>query len=288
VLYLIETHVKQGKKVPRKTLPFRSYAQILIFSALVALGTLILWPLQQSLYRGMLGIRDNLISRIEHQIGRKIRYSSISPSLFGSFDVRNVSILDSYDYPLLTVSRFRIAYSLLDILRDRTLAINSVLLDSPLIKYNTETDNDLLKLFKTEESEGQEGSYQDFVSMLPEKLTIRIRNGKCQVISGNDNFELNALDLNAEVSAKNVIINGKWNVGAAIAKLAGAPVNFQIAMTANGLCRMDTEEGEVTVAIPAVSGDVSSTDRIIFNVLIREGAVDIKKKPDVFPFDAAF
>jgi hypothetical protein len=236
----------------------------------------------------MLGIRDNLISRIERQIGRKIRYSSISPSLFGSFDVRNVSILDSSDYPLLTVSRFRIVYSLLDIIRNRTLAINSVLLDSPLVKYNTATDNDLLKLFKTEESEGQEGSYQDFVSMLPEKITIRIRNGKCQVISGNDNFELNALDFSAVVLAKNVFIDGKWNVGAAISKLAGAPVNFQIAMTANGLCRLDNKEGEVTVAIPAVSGDVSSVDRIIFDVLIKEGAVDIKKQRDAFPFDVSF
>ena len=273
--------------MPKETLPFRLYAQILIFSALVALGALILWPLQQSLYRGMLGIRDNLISRIESQIGRKIRYSSISPSLFGSFDVRNVSILDYNDHPLINISRFRIAYSLLDILRGRALAINSVLLDSPLIEYNTATDNDLLDLFRTAGT-GREGSFQELVGMLPEKITIRIRNGKCHVISGNDNFEINALDFNADILAKNVVINGKWNIGVAIAKLTGEPVNFRIAMTANGLYRMDTEEGEAVIGIPYVTGDVSSIDRIAFNVLMREGAVEIRKKPDIFPFDISF
>jgi hypothetical protein len=273
--------------VPKKTLPFRLYAQILIFSAFVALGALILLPLQQSLYRGMLGIRDNLISRIERQIGRKIRYSSISPSLFGSFDVRNVSILDYNDHALLTISRFRIAYSLLDILLGRALAVNSVLLDSPLVKYNTATDNDLLEFFRITGS-GQEGSFQDITAMLPEKINIRIRNGKFQVISGNDNFELNAFDFNADILEKNVFINGRWNIGVAIARLTGEPVNFRIAMTANGLCRMDTEEGEAVITIPSVSGDVSSIDRVVFGVLLREGAVDIRKKPDIFPFDASF
>jgi len=270
--------------VSGKTLPFRLYAQILIFSALVALGALVIWPLQQSLYRGMAGIRDNLISRLERQFGRKIRYSSISPSLFGSFDVRNISIMGRDDVPLLTMSRFRIAYSLLDLLRGKTLAIRSVQLDSPLINYNTDTDNDLLDLFRTKRS-GQEGSFQDIAAMLPEKITVRIRNGKCHIFSGDDNFGLDAIDFNAEIFEKSLTLDGKWNINVSTAKLLGEPVNFQIAMTANGLCRMDMEDGAAIIIIPSVTGDVLSAEPVVFNLIMGDDTVNIYKKPDGLPFD---
>ena len=267
----------------RKPLPFRLYAQILIFSALVALGALILWPLQQALYGGMVSIRDDLISRVERQIGRKIFYSSISPSLFGSFDVRNISIMGRDDIPLLTMSRFRIAYSLLDILRGKNMAIRSVQIDSPLVNYNTRTDKDLLELFKNAVS-GQEGSSRELADILPEKIIIRIRNGKFQVLSGNNNFAFDTLDINAEIFDKSVAIDGKWNINVAIAKFFAEPVNFQIAMTANGLCRMDMEDGAAIIAIPSITGDMSSMEPVSFNILMREGALNINQKSDDFPY----
>jgi len=272
--------------VPEKTLPFRLYAQILIFSALVALGAVILWPLQQTLYGGMSGIRDNMIRRLENQIGRKIRYSSISPSLFGSFDVRNVSVMGHDGIPLLTMSRFRITYSLLDILRGRTLAITSVQLDSPLIHFNTATDTDVLRLFQTAGS-GQEVSLQEFARMLPEKITIRIRNGKCQVLSGNDNFELDALNFNAGVFAKSVVLDGRWNLNFSVSKFISGPVNFQVAMTVNGLCQMDTDEGEAVLSVSSITGDIESLNQIEFDAVMSDGVVSIRKKSEAFPFDAS-
>jgi len=251
----------------------------------VALGALILWPLQQTLYGGMVSIRDNLISRLERQIGRKIRYSSISPSLFGSFDVRNVSIMGRDDIPLLTIARFRITYSLPDILRGRILAIRSVQIDSPLVNYNTAIDNDLLELFRTA---GRGGSSREFTGMLPENIMIRIRNGKFQVLSGSNKFAFDALDFNAEVFEKSVAIDGKWNISVTIAKLFGKSIHFQIAMTANGLYSMDTEDGAAIISVPSVTGDMSGTEPVVFNVSMREGVFNINKKPDVFPFDISF
>ncbi|MDR2575450.1 MAG: hypothetical protein LBC52_03305 [Treponema sp.] len=235
----------------------------------------------------MVSIRDNLISRLERQIGRKILYSSISPSLFGSFDVRNISIMGRDDIPLLTMSRFRIAYSLLDILRGRTLAIRSIQIDSPLVNYNTDTDKDLLDLFRTAMS-GQEGPSRELAYMLPEKIVVRIRNGKCQVLSGSDNFAFDGLDINAEVFEKSIALDGKWNISVSTAKLFADRVNFQVAMTANGLCRMDMEDGAAIISIPSVSGDVSGEEPVIFNVSIQDGVVNISKKPDAFPFDMSF
>jgi hypothetical protein len=194
--------------------------------------------------------------------------------------------MGSDDIPLLTMSRFRIAYSLWDVLRGRTLAIRSVQIDSPLVNYNTVTDKDLLDLFRATRS-GQEGSSRDLASMLPENIIIKIRNGKCQVLSGNDNFALDAIDFNAEIFDKTVVLDGKWNISVTMAKLFSTPVNFQIAMTANGLCRMDMEDGAAIIGIPSITGDVSGVDPVTFDVSMRAGSVIISKRPDSFPYDVS-
>jgi hypothetical protein len=190
------------------------------------------------------------------------------------------------DIPLLTMSRFRIAYSLLDILRGKTLAIRSVQIDSPLVNYNTATDKDLLDLFRTVRT-GQEGSSRELAALLPESIIIRIRNGKCQVLSGSDNFQLDAVDFNAEIFEKSVALDGKWIIGVSFAKLFGAPVDFRIEMTANGLWRTDMEDGAAIIAVPSITGDMTSANPVVFDVLMREGAVNIQKKPDALPYSVS-
>ena len=123
-----------------KIIPFRLYAQILIFSALIALGTLILWSVQRVIQEGIIGVRDDFITALEDQIDRKIRYSSISPSLLGAFDVRDVCIMGKDDLPVLTIARFRIAYSLWDLLRGKPQIVRSVRIDTPFIDFDTTRD----------------------------------------------------------------------------------------------------------------------------------------------------
>ncbi|MCL2271153.1 MAG: hypothetical protein FWC24_07430, partial [Treponema sp.] len=198
--------------MPGKAVPFRVYAQILIFSALIGLGALILLPFQRALYGGMTGIKDDLITRLENMLGRRVEYSSISPSFIGSFDVRNVRIIGHDNEPVLTMSRFRIAYSLFDLLRGRIQAIHSVRVDSPLINLNLQRDHDLIELFRNA-SAGKDGSQQDIASLFPEKLLVRIRNGRCVVANYRDIVELDALNVNFEIYDDRITVDGRWNIG---------------------------------------------------------------------------
>jgi hypothetical protein len=273
--------------MPKKTLPFRLYAQVLIFTALVGLGGFILWSLQQAVYGGIVSVRDNLISRLEHQINRKIRYSSISPSIFGSFDVRNVSIVDDDERPVLTIHRFRVTYSLMDLLRGRTQAIRSVRMDSPLIDFNTARDIDLLKLFENLNAEG-EASLQNFTDALPGKLIVQIRQGKCLISNGRDQFDLDALNLNIEIANNAILFNGRWDTGIGINRLVGDPISLSTAMRINGSCRVDMEEGEAVFSIPSISGDILSVTPISFGLDLRNGIVRMWKMSDQLPFDFSF
>ncbi|MCL1836154.1 MAG: translocation/assembly module TamB [Treponema sp.] len=270
--------------MPGKTIPFRLYAQILIFSGLVALGALILWPVQQAVYGGLINIRDDLLSRVEGQIGRKIRYSSISPSFLGSFDVRNVRIVGEDELPVLAMSRFRVVYSLLDLVRGRTSSIRSVQVESPVIDFVFERDNDLLELFETGGS-GREDSLPPIAEMLPEKLLVRVRNGKFIIQTSDDQFELDAVNINAEITGKRIILDGRWTGGITVARLIGTPVNIQLGMRITGSCGIDFHDGEGIFSVPAITGDAISVSPISFGFLMQDERINLWKMPDALPLD---
>jgi hypothetical protein len=271
--------------VAGKIIPFRLFAQILIFSALVALAVAILMPIQQAIQGGMISIRDDLITRLERQIGRKIRYSSISPSLFGSFDVRNVSIMGYDDNPVLTMSRFNVAYSLLDLLRGKVQAIHSVRIDTPFVNLNTTRDQDLIEMFKNLKS-GQGDSPQPVAALFPGKLMVRVRNGKCVVLDGRDQFGIDALNMNIEIERSRMILDGRWDVGITVDNvLIGEPVSLYAAMRVSGSCRTDMEEGEAVLSIPAITGDVVSVDPIAFGFTLEDHVLRVGKMPNNLPFD---
>ena len=270
-----------------KTIPFRLYAQILIFSGLVALAALILMPVQRAIQGGMIGVRDDLITRLERQIGRKIRYSSISPSLFGSFDVRNVHIMGDDEHPVLTMSRFSVAYSLLDLLRGRVQAIHAIRIDTPFVDLNTARDHDLIEMLKNLNSvEG--GSQQDIAALFPAKLMVRIRNGKFLVLDGRDRFGLDALNLNIEVADGRMILDGRWDIGATIDTLIGEPVSLYATTRVSGSCRTDMEEGEAILSIPTITGDAVSASPIAFGLALEDNVLRVGKMPDNLPFDFFF
>ncbi|MDR2717684.1 MAG: translocation/assembly module TamB domain-containing protein [Treponema sp.] len=270
--------------MPEKTPPFRLYVQILIFSGLVVLGVLILWPVQRAVQGGMVSIRDDLITRLEQQIDRKIRYTSISPSIFGAFDVRNVRITDYDGRPVLTMSRFRIAYSLWDLLRGKVQAIHTVRIDSPFIDFNTVRDQELIDLFKNFKT-GGDNSRQDFAALFPEKLMVQIRNGKCLVRKNGDQFDLDSLNLDVEIDGDRVVFGGKWRFGVTIDRLIGEPVNLYAAVRANGSFKTDMTEGEAMCSIPAITGDAASASPIAFGLVLENRVIRAGKMPDQLPCD---
>jgi hypothetical protein len=270
--------------VAGKTFPFRLYAQILIFSALVALGVVILFSLQHAIQGGLAVVRDDLITMMEQRIGRKIQYSSISPSIFGSFDVRNVRITGTDDHPVLTMSRFRIAYSLWDLLRGKTRAIHTVRIDTPLINFNTVRDNDLIDLFQNFNA-GKNGSSDNFSALFPDKLMVRVRNGKCIVYREGDRVEFDALNLNVEIADSRMVLDGKWNIGYTINGFIGSPVSLQAEMRLSGSCRTDMEEGEAVLSIPAITGDALSASPIAFGLTLEDRIIRVGKMPDNLSMD---
>jgi len=264
--------------VKKKQFPFRLCIQFLVFLVLLGLGSLILIPLWRVASVGIADVRDDLIGRLEKELDREIRYSSISPSIFGALDIRNVSVAGEDEDPVLTVSRFRVVYSFPDLLFGRGLAIRSIRLDAPVIDLQTARDDDILTLLRSL-GDGWDGG----VTFL-DNFTVQIRNGKFVVRGGHDWLQVDSFNLNSEIGGSQISLDGRWDVSVlATRPLIGSPVSLRLTMRAYGSGCVDSEEGEGVFSIPSITGDAISTNPVSFAIALRNGSLGIRKVYDGLP-----
>ncbi len=89
---------------------------ITLVLSLVCMVSLLI-PIQQRVETGMQEVKAVLMSQFEEELGIQLFYDSISPSIFQFIEIRNVQVVNKEDQrTLLSIDRFRIHYSLLDLL----------------------------------------------------------------------------------------------------------------------------------------------------------------------------
>ncbi len=76
-----------------------------------------LFPIQQSIRKNMETIHAKLMVQVEEEFQVNILYDSISPSVFQYVELRNIELINKSDNrTILSVDRFRVHYSLLELL----------------------------------------------------------------------------------------------------------------------------------------------------------------------------
>ncbi|MDR0582931.1 MAG: translocation/assembly module TamB [Treponema sp.] len=253
---------------------------------MIGITALALRPVQQAIQDQIRHIRDDLIGRAEAAIGRTIRYSSISPSIFGVFDIRNLRILgkepDSEE--LLSVSRFRLSWSFWDLLKGNPLTVRSVLIDRPEINLDLERDRDLLELlFSLDPDTG--ASRPSLTGLLPEHVLFRIRAGQCQIQSRRDRFRVEDLTFDAQAADELISLDGKWKALVSLRSFFAEPVSARISMRATGIVSTDIEEGNVVVTVDSLAGDLFQTRALTFGCSLQNRMLSVRKMGDRLPFD---
>jgi hypothetical protein len=161
---------RSGFHPPKGALPLLSF---LVFALLLTLAFLAVHPISTALKERMEILRDELLSRGEELIGRRIEYESLSPSFLGGVDVYSLKILGKGPAPLLSASRFRISWSLWDLLQKESGGIRGLRIDRPELYIDPQEDRDLPDIFaRLKETAVQAGG-----GISPGIFSFRIRNG---------------------------------------------------------------------------------------------------------------
>jgi len=241
---------KNGKKV----LPRSFYIKILVFTGLICVSVVLMQPIQAAISRGMLHIRTDFLEKIENQIGMEIRYLSIRPSFFGSFDIRNLKLIKD-DTALLSVNRARLYFSVSELVFNKKLIVHIVQIDHPELRVDYEKDRDTLELLTSllKNNEGNGDFFQQIAEFLPEDADYRIRNLSL-IFSGEGN-ELGVHDMDVDIrwDGEKITIGGKFGTDALYSGFMDRTFIAKTTVDISGAYSPDLKEGAADLSFLSFS-----------------------------------
>jgi len=237
---------ENGKKI----LPRSIYIKILVFAGLICASVVLMRPVQSAVSRVMLNIRTNFLERIESQIGMEIRYSSIRPTVFGSFDIRNLRLTKN-ESDFLSVYRARLFFSIPDLIFKKKFAVHTIQIDHPVLSVDYERDRDTVELLSSM-IKNDEQANSDFLrqieEFLPKEADYRIRNFSLYFTGGES--ELNVLYMDADIrwNGEKIAIGGKFRAEAAYSRFFDRTFIAKTTVDIDGAYLPDLREGTANIS----------------------------------------
>ncbi|GMO22405.1 MAG: hypothetical protein Ta2B_01330 [Termitinemataceae bacterium] len=198
----------------------RNKFTILFFLTLIASTALVVRPLQKTILKNFEAIKSYYIEKVEGKINKNITYGSIGPSIFGTIDIKNISILSTSasteiseddEFPDIHIKKLVLKYSVSKVLQlDFLKSIRSIKIVQPSIDINTEKE--LLDLFKGDGLGGNiNGKIKKFCNIIPSDAAIRITNGDVRLKAGNSNAYFSNFSIRANVTEGTLNLAAAWN-----------------------------------------------------------------------------
>ena len=167
----------------------RSYIMIL----LVVLALLIAAPVKKAITRGVNDRIKGFTDLLHDKTGLSISYESLSPSLLSNFFIHNIKVFDDNGNQLLSISKTRVSYSILNLLKkDLQRGISSVVVDG----INLDVD-ELVNIVSKFSSSGENSTdLAEIKKIIPENIKLK-----------NIYLEYNDEQVSALLSVKNIGVN---------------------------------------------------------------------------------
>ncbi|MDR0636614.1 MAG: translocation/assembly module TamB domain-containing protein [Treponema sp.] len=267
-------------KVPRF---LRISVEILIFACMVIVTTFLLRPLQEAMRGRMITLRDSLIQEAEEFLGRNISYSSMGPSILGTLDIRDF-VISGADAPLLSVSRLRLSWSPIRLLKGDPGLIQAVLMDNPVIHFDTEQDADIIALLTTPSD----------IAFFDTGIRLRLRNGAATVSMNESSFQLGKLHFDMSLRGSRLVFQGDWSVRGSVVQVSdtrerasgAAPITFSMENRVNGDSALDFKNAAANLSVASLNSSVGSfAASLTINAMLEDNVVKLTKINDTAPFD---
>jgi hypothetical protein len=230
------------------------YIKILILAVLIGFSALALKPVQTIISQAITGIRTSLIDRLEILTGMQIRYSSIRPVFFNSFDIRNISFCKN-ENEILVISKARIYFSLRELLFGRKIVISEIQIDRPQLHLDIKRDNDIFEHFKSlsNSNSGKKLILQQITEFLPEKTNYRIRNFSFTLSSGESAVIADNMNIYITRNKNRVLLDTTAGLEIIYAGFFNRTVIIGTVLKVNGEYLTDLQEGRGEIAFSNLS-----------------------------------
>jgi len=239
--------VKDGKK----TLPGSIYIKILIFLWLIAISAFFMQPLQYALNQEMIKIKTNIFKEIEHTTGFTVRYSSIRPSIFGSFDIKNLGLFKG-DTAFFTVSQIKVHYSIMELLLHRRTFIRTIKIDRPELSIDTVKDAyifDFIKSLKENRKNNDDFNFQQIKEFLPSRAEYQIRHLNFILTDKKTAYKIENMNLNIKENEGEITFFARFYAELKRTGLFDKVIILGADSGISGMCSRNLDKGKAELSL---------------------------------------
>jgi hypothetical protein len=224
--------------------------------------------------------RDLFIRRGEALLGRKIRYGSLGPSLFGILDIRDLSIQGENGENLLEIPRLRLGYSLLALIRgEGTGALRSLRLDGLTLRADKSRDGDLRErlssLFSGDPSESRTKP-----PSWPAHFSLLLQGGDLLLSGPGTALHIQNLTVDGSIAGNRIGMNNFQGDVLITGVLPGEirkslfPLSTSFQLSGSGL--RDLSQGNCRIDLSPLRSAFFSSSPLTFTLSLSPGALAVR------------
>jgi hypothetical protein len=235
------------KKDGKMILPGSIYVKILVFLGLIMLSAAVMQPVQYALSQEMIKIRTELIEKLEDLTGTTVRYSSMRPSFFGSFNINNLSFSMGEDKPFFTISRIKIRFSIRELLLRKKTFVYAIQIDRPELNMDTVKDAEIFELINSKINDIKNSDYtfdfQKITEFLPQKADYQISHLNINLKDIQTEYKINNMNLNIKEKDGEIILFGRFYAELKKSGIFDRTIYLSADTGINGVCSSDMKNG---------------------------------------------
>ncbi len=256
------------------------FVEILLFVLVLALGGAFVYVIDQRLDQKMEDLKVQAIDKLESQLGRKIRYRSISPSVFGFLAVRDLTIFSDINTEtvLLKINRVKIYYNVLALLfkKDPINALSEIQVSNSVFRIEQDRDAELIEFLI------------EFISTLKlaelgQALKLSGVNINLTYITDDGRVELSRLFFSIASSADFYKLNLRCSILYEQQAEYGAFLSSRIKL--KGRVDQALTWSDLSVRVFSLATHLFSVRRQTLQINYRENTLEVRKIQDRAPFD---
>ncbi|MDR1899503.1 MAG: hypothetical protein LBQ55_05810, partial [Treponema sp.] len=253
--------------------------EILVFVFLVVLTALALRPLRNFMRSQAAAVRDEYLGRAEAILGQEIRYASMGPSIFGTFDIRDLVVGGGDAPPLLRITRFRLSWSFWEFLRNGSLSVRAIRIDRPVIDFSADRHREILAVLRRWLKHPDMPDLARLLTFLPDTVRLSIRNAGAGAALKTGVFRARGFGFDALVRDGRISLKGSGNLDFSPAGISGG--RFVVGMRGRIKGSYDTAAGEggAEIFVPALSGDFFRIRSLGLALELKDNTLRLHKAP---------
>jgi hypothetical protein len=233
-------------------------------------------PIQTAISIGMNHIRTNVIARVESLTGFEIKYSSIRPTIFGSFDIRNLRLIKN-DKDFLSIPMARVYFSLFDMIKGNKAIIKSIQIEHPSFDLDLEKDKDTLEFLSLLFSKRRENklNLQQIAEYFPDNPYLHIRDCFVSVTAGSSKYKVQNMNFDIKGDNEMIFLTGSFGAEYNNTNIFNRVFAVKTEVEMNGECTVDLEEGNAVLAFMSTAGEDFTVSPLKLSLNFNENVLSV-------------